>query len=164
MKQYRDIALKIAIEAHKNQKDKAGHDFINHPITVAEIIERDLYNEVKSIALKENRNICELIDLLIATAYLHDTLEDTDCTAKYLIENQISTEIVDLVIILTRPKFPKTYMDYIYEISKNNLATIVRLADLKHNLDVTRFENFKHSNSSLVTRYEKAYKFLINNL
>ncbi len=32
-----DLALKIATEAHKGQKDKGGQDYINHPVTVASL-------------------------------------------------------------------------------------------------------------------------------
>ncbi|MCE4956950.1 hypothetical protein [Macrococcoides caseolyticum] len=164
MKQYRDIAFKIALEAHKNQKDKAGNDFINHPITVAEIIERDLYNQVKNIALKQNRVINELLDILISVAYLHDIIEDTSLTYEHLEERGIPSDIIDVIKNLTRDNKSITYFDYIKKISQYPIATVVKLADLQHNLNIDRFKNPVDINQSLLIRYKKAQKILNESL
>ena len=73
-------ALKVATEAHKGQTDKAGNDYILHPIYVAEQMETDAEKSV---------------------AYLHDVVEDTDVTFEHLRRMGFSDEIVDAVEAIT---------------------------------------------------------------
>lgn len=64
-------ALEFAIEAHKNQKRKAGGaSYILHPIGVAIIVAKVIPN-----------------DYVIAGALLHDTVEDTDATLEEIEKN-----------------------------------------------------------------------------
>ncbi|MDJ1091594.1 hypothetical protein QNJ39_08290 [Macrococcus caseolyticus] len=128
MKQYRDIALKIAIEAHKNQKDKAGHDFINHPITVSKIIYDQFYDSIENLAIINARPLEEILDLLVSASYLHDVLEDTIYTSQTLRAKGIPLEIIKIVELLTREKDSgQTYFEYINKISKSQFATIIKL-------------------------------------
>ena len=46
-------------------------------------------------------------------------------------------EIIDALKLLTHKK-DVPYMDYIVEISKNNIAKKVKIEDLKHNMDSRR--------------------------
>ena len=57
-------ALEFATQANKGQLRKGGQPYIVHPIRVAENVKR----------FKESSEL----DMLIAAAYLHDTIEDTD--------------------------------------------------------------------------------------
>lgn len=59
-------ALKYATKAHEGQKRSDGGDYIKHPERVAEIVKK----------FKQSHNL----DALIAAAYLHDTIEDTNTT------------------------------------------------------------------------------------
>lgn len=63
MKTIKEQALEYASKAHLGQKRKNGGDFIEHPILVAKILED-----------------AGASDELVAAAYLHDTVEDTDVT------------------------------------------------------------------------------------
>ena len=111
-----------------------------------------------------NRTKQEVLDILIGTAFLHDIIEDTMFTADDLINNEIPYEVVELVHLLSR-KQDITYFEYIELISKNKLATIVKIADLKHNLDLRRFKDNKDAiNESLIKRYTKASNILYNSL
>ena len=51
-------------------------------------------------------------------------------------------------------------MDYVAEIKKNTIATKVKLADLKHNSDITRLSVVDEKALERKTKYEKAIKFL----
>ena len=73
-------ALSIAREAHKGQKDKAGEDYIFHPVTVALLCDGA---KAKAVAL------------------LHDTIEDTDVTYEE-IKEALGEEIADAVKLLTQ--------------------------------------------------------------
>jgi (p)ppGpp synthase/HD superfamily hydrolase len=79
-------AYVYAMKAHGNQKRASGLPFISHPVEVAAI-------------LAEMR----LDDATIATALLHDTIEDTDAT-RGEIDELFGREIGTLVDGLTKIK------------------------------------------------------------
>lgn len=158
-----EISKNLSKLAHQEQYDKAGQEYYKHPIAVANIIEFEMESELSKLDYS-NRTKQEVLDILIATAFLHDIIEDTMFTADDLINNEIPYEVVELVHLLTR-KRDITYFEYIELISKNKLATIVKIADIKHNLDLRRFNDNKvEINDSLIKRYTKASNILYNSL
>ncbi len=134
---YQELALQIAQKAHVGQVDKAGKDYIFHPITVSSYMDTDTEK---------------------AIAYLHDVLEDTNVTADDL-RTIFSNEIVDTVIILTHRK-DESYFEYIQRVSKSNLAKKIKVADLLHNLDITRIKEPTKSDYERLEKYKKAILFL----
>lgn len=133
-----DDVLKFAYEKHKGQFDKAGVPYILHPLHVALQMETE---DEKIVAL------------------LHDTLEDTDATIEDFKGLGLSEEIISSIKLLTRSK-DMPYMEYIKIISTDKLAKKVKLKDLEHNLDDSRFKGDKNKTESLMKRYKKAYEFL----
>lgn len=131
-----ELALKIATDAHKGQVDKAGVEYINHPLKVASLV----YNEKEKIV-----------------ALLHDTIEDTYITEQHLIDYGFSNEIIEAVKVLTHSK-DVPYMDYIQKIKGNKLARKVKIADLTHNSDLSRLKEVTEKD---IKRYEKYKKALI---
>ena len=87
------LALSIATDAHRGQKDKGGADYITHPIRVANGC---VTNEEKIVAL------------------LHDVLEDTDINEEYLIKKGFPSFIIDAIKSVTR-KNGELYEDFINE-------------------------------------------------
>ena len=84
-------ALRFATEKHKGQLRK-GEDkieYITHPINVANLVKK----------YKESHKM----DSLVAAAYLHDTLEDTDTTF-YELVNKFGLEVASLVKEVTTDK------------------------------------------------------------
>lgn len=71
----------------------------------------------------------------IATAWLHDVLEDADMTADRLYELDIPGHIIDAVLILTHRR-DEPYMDYVRRILRSNMthAREVKMADIIDNL------------------------------
>ena len=67
-------------------------------------------------------------------AVLHDAVEDTALTLNDLFWHEASREVLDAVKCLTRVQEKETYGEYILRIKENDLARIVKLADLKDNL------------------------------
>ena len=110
-----EVALEIAMKAHKGQRDLDGMPVILHPLTVA---------------LKGN-NESEIV-----AGLLHDVVEDTDWTFDDLLEAGIKPEVVDVLRLLTHSK-DEPYMDYVQRIadSHNPIAINVKCNDLEHNLD-----------------------------
>lgn len=139
MKDYELIkaALSIAKDAHSGQVDKAGADYIFHPITVALLCASA---EEKAVAL------------------LHDTLED--CSDKvsyeYLVE-KVGKEVADAVKLLTNDGSRGGYLEYVQSIkdSGNALAIAVKKADLTMNMDLSRIDNPTQKDFD---RLEKKYK------
>ena len=111
-----ETALEIAAKAHKGQVDKNGVAYITHPLAVAA--------QLGSLELK-------------TIAILHDTIEDTNVTAEYLIECGIPKELVEVVQLLTKPK-DEDYESYLKRVRENPMAKAVKLADLAHNTSPER--------------------------
>ena len=134
---YQELALQIAQKAHVGQVDKAGKDYILHPITVSSYMDTDTEK---------------------AIAYLHDVLEDTNVTVDEL-RTIFSNEIVDTVITLTHRK-DESYFEYIQRISKSKLAKKVKVADLLHNLDITKIKEPSKQDYERLEKYKKAILYL----
>lgn len=131
-------AFEIASDAHKYQVDKAGAPYILHPLAVAS----------KVTTADE-----------FVTALLHDVLEDSHYTANDLRIAEIPEHIISALQLLTRdPNVP--YMDYIKSIKVNDLARIVKLADLEHNSDITRLPTITSADRERLLKYQEAIKYL----
>ena len=127
-------AYKIAKRAHLGQVDKAGEDYIKHPEKVASFVKAD---EEKAVA------------------YLHDVIEDTELTLEDLYEYGFSKEILEAVDIITK-KRGEDYQSYLNSVKKNKLARAVKLADLRHNSDLTRFTEVTEKDIKRKEKYQKA--------
>ena len=95
-----ETALEIAVQAHKGQTDKSGVAYILHPLAVAAQLDS---LELKTIAI------------------LHDTIEDTFVTADYLLEKGIPKELVDVVVLLTKPE-DEEYESYLRRVKENPMG------------------------------------------
>lgn len=132
-------ADEYAARKHEGQVDKAGVPYINHPRAVAAKLDSDVEK---------------------AVALLHDTVEDTDATVEE-IKEVFGEEIADAVEVLTHPK-DEPYMDYIRRIWTNRLARDVKLADLEHNMDLSRLNgNVTEKDLERVEKYKKAREILM---
>jgi (p)ppGpp synthase/HD superfamily hydrolase len=137
-------AIKIAMKAHSGQKDKAGMDYIHHPLRV----------------------MCSMKDLKTATiAILHDVIEeDPIAWGPSTLKNQgIPDDIIEAVLALTRND-GESYSNYIDRVSKNNLAIIVKLPDLEDNMNLSRIAPGQLNADDLKRneQYREAYSFLVN--
>lgn len=133
------IAIQIALYAHEGQVDKGGSPYILHPLSVME--------EMDTIEEK-------------IVAVLHDTIEDSDIKKEELITLGIPEELVDEIDLLTR-KDGDTYMQYIAKIKTGKIATKVKLADLKMNMDLSRIKEPTKADFDRVKKYKKAQKRLL---
>jgi len=134
-----DKALQIAVRAHKGQKDKAGHDYILHPIRVSER--------------------CDDPRAKIVTL-LHDTIEDTDVTADYLREEGFTEEIVEAVLAVTRRE-GEEYNDYVRRAAQNELGRMVKRADLEDNMDIRRLPELTDRDVERLRKYLRAWQYIV---
>lgn len=130
-------AFFIMLNAHKGQRDKANKPYIFHPIKVA--------LNVKGIKTK-------------AVALLHDVLEDSDI---YDISDFsfLDNEQIEALLLLTH-KSNQEYFEYINNIKKNKLATMVKLSDLKHNSNLNRLKIITQKDIDRKNKYLKAINIL----
>ena len=128
--------LRIAIDAHKGQKDLDGKPVILHPLTVG----------------LAGKNREEMI-----AGFLHDVVEDTDLTFDDLLEKGVEKEVVDALRLLTHEK-GTDYYDYVQHIidSGNPIALAVKKNDLTHNLARGRAGGYW----KLVQKHEKALEMM----
>ena len=111
-------ALKLSFNSHKDQTDKTGMPYVFHPFHLAESMDDEI------------STVCAL---------LHDVVEDTDTTLEDLSEMGFPSEVIEVLTLLTHAD-GVPYMDYVREIAKNPTATKVKIADLKHNSDLSRMD------------------------
>lgn len=135
-----DKAINIAIEAHKNQIDKAGKSYFLHLLRVMEG------------GKTEEEKICGV---------LHDLIEDTDWTFERLKGEGFSDEIIDVLDCVTKREGEK-YEEFIYRISQNPTAIRVKLNDLKDNMDITRLSHIGEKDVERLNKYLRAYKHLLS--
>ena len=132
-------ALNIARKAHEGQLDKAGCEYINHPIHVAD-----------SVNTEEEKIV----------AYLHDVVEDTSVTIEDLANEGFSETIIQAINTITKKKH-ESYENYIKRVAKNPLARKVKIADLRHNTDLTRLKKITEKDITRVEKYQKCLNYLL---
>ncbi|MDD6479287.1 MAG: HD domain-containing protein [Oscillospiraceae bacterium] len=131
-------ALKLCFDAHKDQTDKSGIPYVFHPFHLAEQMETE---ETTIVAL------------------LHDVVEDTDYTIENLIDKGFGKEIIDALILLTHDS-SVYYMEYVKAIKENPIAKAVKLADLRHNSDLSRLDVVDEKALARREKYLKAIDLL----
>ena len=130
--------MKIAYNAHHGQGDWVGIPYIYHPIHLAEQMD----DEVST-----------------CVALLHDVVEDTDITFEDLMREGFGKEVIDALTLLTHEP-GVDYMEYVGKIKSNPIATKVKLADLRHNSDLTRLDEINEKAIIYNEKYKNAIKFL----
>jgi len=131
-------AMRLSFEAHKNQVDKSGMPYVYHPFHLAEQMETE---ETVIVAL------------------LHDVVEDTDYTLDDIRAMGFPDSVVEALALLTHDK-SVPYMDYVAQIKDNPIAKAVKLADLKHNSDLSRLDIIDEKALKRVEKYAAAMRTL----
>ena len=131
-------AMQLCYDAHQEQTDKSGLPYVFHPIHVAE----QMQDEITTVV-----------------ALLHDVVEDTKYTLEDLREMGFPEEVVEAVSLLTKQKgLPE--QEYYVRIKKNQIAKIVKLADLRHNSDLTRLNRINDDALVKYGSYKEKIRFL----
>ncbi len=130
-------ALCISFEAHKNQFDQSGLPYVYHPFEVASMVN----GEFETCA-----------------ALLHDVIEDTDVSLDDLAKDFPSGVIEALRLLTHDDGVP--YFDYIRAMCSNKIAKAVKLADLRHNSNLSRLSEITEKDRKRAEKYKKAYQIL----
>ena len=92
-------------------------------------------------------------------ALLHDVIEDSPVSAEELLQAGLPETVVTAVQVLTKKK-EQDYQTYLENVKKNPLARVVKLADLKHNSDLSRLSSITEKDRERLKKYKKAIDFL----
>ena len=133
-------AIEIATEAHSGQFDKAGNDYIGHPLRVMAMGKT---TEEKIVGV------------------LHDVVEDTDLSFECLATEGFSAEIIDALRCVTKLSEDESYDKFIARVKTNPLAVAVKLNDLSDNMDIRRLPYISDKDVKRLKKYLRAYKQLV---
>ena len=131
-------ALKLCFDVHKEQVDKSGLPYVFHPFHLAEQMETE--------------------DTTIV-ALLHDVVEDSDLTLVDLRQIGFGDTVIAALALLTHDPAVE-YMDYVRAIKDNPIARAVKLADLRHNSDLTRLDTLDEKALARREKYLQAMTLL----
>jgi len=133
-------AIRIAAEAFEGKYDKGGKPYILHCLHVMSQMPED-DEELRCIAV------------------LHDLIEDTNWTISRLIEQEFSDRVVTGILDLTHED-DVSYDTYLKRLALNKDAVKVKLADLRHNSDITRLKGLRKKDFDRLEKYHRAYEYL----
>ena len=133
-------AIRLMFDLHKEQTDKSGLPYVFHPWHVAESMDDEIAATV---------------------ALLHDAVEDTDLTLEGVREAGFPEEVVAALGCMTHDD-SVDYMDYVRALAPNAVARKVKLADLRHNADITRLDAPTEKDLARREKYLKAIELLEN--
>ena len=126
-------AIKIAVEAHRGQIDKAGKIYILHPMRVM---------------LRGQSETEQIVGIL------HDVIEDTPVTLEMLQQEGFSEDILSALACLTKEK-GEDYGHFIDRVITNPLATQVKLYDMEDNMNRDRIPYPTKSDEDRFAKYQK---------
>jgi len=132
-------AIALARKAHAGQIDKAGTDYIAHPLRVMGLVDGD---DAKIVAV------------------LHDAIEDTFVTSQYLREAGYAPYLVTAIEGLTKQPdeegSDEGYDRFIRRAAQNPLSKVVKIADLRDNMDLSRIAAPSEKDFDRVAKYQRA--------
>lgn len=131
-------AMKLCFAAHKEQTDKSGLPYVFHPFHLAEQMPDELSTVV---------------------ALLHDVVEDTAYTLENMRAMGFPEEALEAIALMTHEK-GVPYLDYVARLRGNPIARRVKLADLRHNSDLSRLDVIDDKALERVEKYKKAIALL----
>ena len=140
MKQMLNSAIVLAARHHDGQFDKSGMPYIMHVMKVM--------HYTKSTD-----------EVVMCVAVLHDVVEDTSVTFDDLYDAGMTSEVVDAVRLLTKVPGQKNE-EYLAGILTNEIAMIVKMADLRHNMDIRRLKGISEKDMKRLEKYAKMYTII----
>lgn len=135
-----DRAIALAAESFKGKFDKAGKPYILHCLAVMNQMSQD-------------------DEELMAIAVLHDVVEDTKITFNDLAQQGFSRRVIAALQLLTH-NHDTSYDDYVRALAANPDAKKVKIADLRHNSDITRMKGLETKDFERLEKYHRSYIYL----
>ena len=136
-------AIEIAVQAHKGASDKGGTPYILHSLAVMHNLDT---NDERIVGV------------------LHDVVEDTEWTFEKLLDEGFSVTVVNALRSVTKQVGGEDYFDFVQRAKQNPLGRKVKIADIRHNMDVTRIKIISDKDMARLNKYKKALEILINDM
>jgi len=131
-------AIQIATRAHAGQVDKAGHPYIFHPLRLMATMD----DEHEKMA-----------------AILHDVIEDTTVSLEDLNREGFPPAVVAAVDALTK-RNGESRLEAAARALKNPIARLVKLADVKDNMNLSRINAPSEKDYARLQEYEQVRTYL----
>lgn len=131
-------AIAIALRVHEGQTDRYGQPYILHPLFVMLQMESEAE---------------------MTAAVLHDVIEDSETTLADLREEGFSDEVLEAVRLMTHDE-ADSYEAYVRKLKPNPMARKIKLADLRHNMDIRRMDRVRAADTERLERYRSAWESL----
>ena len=137
-------AIEIAVSAHKGQIDKGGNPYILHPLSVMMALD------------SEDEKI---------VGVLHDVVEDNQAwTFERLEIEGFSVSVIEALKSVTKLSENEDHDDFITRCIGNDIGKKVKIADIRHNLDVRRIDKIGDQDIDRLNRYKRAHARILNEL
>lgn len=134
-----EMAMGIAVDAHRGQRDKQGRPYVLHPLRV-------MFR-------------CQSEDDKIVAA-LHDVVEDCEgWTFARLRRLGFPKRILAALDCVTR-RSGESCTAFVRRSASNTIARRVKLADLEDNMDVRRLPRITERDRKRLAKYLRAYRWL----
>jgi (p)ppGpp synthase/HD superfamily hydrolase len=131
-------AVEIAARAHAGQVDKAGVPYLFHSLRL-----------MLSVSTPEER----------MAAVLHDVVEDTPVTLDDLRAERFPVQVIEAIQALT--KLPgETRLEAARRAAQHPIARVVKLADVKDNMDLRRIATPTDNDYARLKEYEQVKQLL----
>ena len=158
-----DNAIKLATETHSGQTDLGGYPYILHPLRVLCAVEK----HIRDMKVSDR-------DSILCSAVLHDVIEDSKQgrdQARYEVSEVARDDFITFeginygevvektVDTLSRGK-DEPWNKYINKINEHWAPRIIKIYDLKDNLDLSRIKDISDKDLKRNSMYEKALKKL----
>jgi (p)ppGpp synthase/HD superfamily hydrolase len=131
--------IALAVKAHEGQQDKSGRPYILHPLHL--MAQMDTDEEMM-------------------TAVLHDVVEDTGHTLADLRDMGLPEPVILALGLLTHDKETASYDEYVMQLKPNPIARKVKMADLRHNMDIRRLNSNGEKEAARLEKYRRAWVYL----
>lgn len=140
MKNQVGMALALMCEVFKNVVDRGGNPYSGHCIRVWQ----GVINEPEPVQV---------------AAILHDVVEDTDYTLDDLRVMGFSVKALILLNLVTH--WPEdSYQEYIEKCATMKETALIKMSDLKDNMDPTRLKGATAKDEKRIGKYANAYYYL----
>jgi len=136
--------IELALFIHNDQLDKAGVDYILHPLHIMQQVKD--YGEGHMVV-----------------AILHDALEGFEGEDYeenlYSIRDLCTNDECDAILAITRGK-RESWKNYLIRVKQNEIARVVKIKDLLHNSDMSRLPAITIEDTKRTKKYLNAIDFL----
>jgi len=128
-------AIALAAEAHAGQTDKAGASYILHPLRV---MQAQSTTDARIVAV------------------FHDVVEDCEGWGfERLVAEGFTVNMIEALRSVTKIE-GEAYEDFVRRAAAHPTGRVVKIADLRDNLDISRFAQLTDKDLARVNKYKRA--------